>query len=128
MVILDTNIIIDHLRRSQKGDSLFLQIAKKVAREDLAISIITVQELYRGKSTLVKEEEEKMFKIISLLRIMPYTYEIAQLAGEITRDLDHLIEFADSAIAATTILNDAILYTLNKKDFINIKKLKITDN
>lgn len=127
MVILDTNIIIDHLRRGQKGDSLFLQIANKIAKEDLAISIITVQELYRGKSTLNRVDEENMFKIISLLKIVPYTYEIAQLAGEITRDLEHPIEFADSAIAATSILNDASLFTLNKKDFIYIKKLKFAE-
>ena len=69
--------------------------------------------------------EQYLLATISPLKILPYTYEVAQLAGEIARDLEFPIELADAAIAATTILNGGTLLTLNKKDFSGIKELLI---
>ena len=46
-----------------------------------------------------------MLATISPLRILPYTYEIAEMAGKIARDLKQPLEFADVAIAATALFN-----------------------
>lgn len=125
MVILDTSIIIDHLRRSQGKRTSLMSLAGKVTKENLAISTITVQELYEGQSTKDKGHETYLLATITPLKILPYTYEIAQLAGEIARDLKQSIEFTDAAIAATAIINGALLATLNKKHFQNIKDLEL---
>lgn len=61
----------------------------------------------------------------SPLKILPYTYEVAQLAGQIAIDLDQPIELADAAIVATTILNGASPQTINRKYFIDIKNLQL---
>lgn len=55
---------------------------------------------------------------------MPYTYEVAQLAGAIARDLKQSLEFADAAIAATAIVNGAVLATFNKRHFAGIEDLE----
>ncbi|MBL7078283.1 PIN domain-containing protein [Candidatus Shapirobacteria bacterium] len=123
MVILDTNIIIDHLRLKAKSKSKLLALAEKNPKKELAISIISVQELYEGQSTKEQEEEKMLLATISPLRILSYTYEVAKLAGEIARDLKRPIELADAAIAATAIINGGQLATLNKKDFQGIKGL-----
>ncbi len=124
MVVLDTNIIIDHLRLQKKGqDSELMKIARLKSKEVLALSMISVQELYEGQSTKDERMEQYLLATISPLKILPYTYEVAQLAGEIARDLDHSIELADASIAATTILNGGVLLTLNKKDFLDIRDL-----
>ncbi|MDO8570753.1 MAG: PIN domain-containing protein [Candidatus Daviesbacteria bacterium] len=124
MVILDTNIIIDHLHLQKKGhDSELMKIARLKPKEVLALSMISVQELYEGQSTKDENMEQYLLATISPLRILPYTYEIAQLAGEIARDLNRSIELADATIAATAILNGGVLLTLNKKDFSGIKDL-----
>jgi len=102
-----------------------MKIAKEKPKEVLAISLLSVQELYEGRSTRDDQKEQYLLATISPLKILPYTYEIAQLAGEIARDLDQPIELADAAISATTILNAASLLTLNKKDFINIQNLEL---
>ena len=128
MVVLDTNIIIDHLRFSAKGETALMSIAKKVAKENLAISVITVQELYEGKSAKDKQKEDYLLSTITPLKILPYDYEAAQLAGEIARDLEQSIEFADAAIAATAIVNGAFLRTLNKKHFQGIVGLEFWQN
>lgn len=123
MVILDTSVIIDHLRTRGKG--YLLDIAKGIPKQNLAISTITIQELYEGQSTKDERKEKDMLSVISPLTILPYTFETAQLAGEIARDLARPIELADSAIAATAIQNGAALATLNKKDFVGIESLEL---
>lgn len=125
MVVLDTSIIIDHLRKPKKTDSELLKITKKIPKESLTISVISIQELYEGQSTKVEQKERDLLAIITPLKILPYTYEVAQLAGEIARDLPQPIEFADAAIAATAIINDCQLATLNKKDFSKIQNLEL---
>lgn len=124
MVILDTNIIIDHLRRSSK-DSALSELSKKYGREEVGISVITIQELYEGKSTSDPVKENQMMSILGLLNIFPYDVEVARLAGEIARDAEEPIELADAAIAATAIINEAELCTLNRKHFQTIPNLKL---
>ena len=127
MVVLDTNIIIEHLRLPKTKKSTLVKVAEKKPKEVLAISIVSVQELYEGKSTKNKRKEQALLATIAPLRILPYTYEVAQLAGEIARDLNQPIELADAAIAATTILNGGQLLTLDKKDFLGIRRLRILE-
>ncbi len=124
MVILDTNIIIDHLRQKEK-ETFLIKLAKEKPKESLALSLISVQELYEGKSTKRKEQEKSLLATIAPLKILSYNYEISQLAGEIARDIKKPIEFADAAIAATAIANGFSLYTLNKKHFKGIKRLEL---
>lgn len=123
MVILDTNIIIDHLRLGNPVDSIFANLINKRLK-DLAVSIITIQELYGGQSTRENEVNQAIIDIISQLKILPYTHDVAKYAGEIARDLTRPISLADAAIAATAILNEASLATLNKKDFQGVKNLE----
>lgn len=131
MVILDTNIIIDHLRASAPRETALMKLVKNHPKASLSLSLISVQELYEGQSTLQEEREKDLLATISPLKLLPYTYEVAHLAGIIARDVNRPIELADAAIAATAILNQAELYTLNKKDFAEIPELElfsITEN
>lgn len=124
MVILDTSILIDHLRRSKREQSYFEQMVKSSPNETFATSMISVQELYQDRSTREKDQEIYVLSILARLKILPYTYDVAQTAGEIARDISRPIEFVDVAIAATSIINDCQLATLNKKDFQGIKGLE----
>ena len=127
MVILDTNIIIDHIRLLKKSDSHFVKIVRPRPKETFAISVISIQELYIGKSSKQVEKEKDVLAIIRVLQILPYTYQTAQLAGEIIRDSKNPVSFVDAAIAATAIINDCQLFTLNKKHFEGIKNLELID-
>lgn len=125
MVIIDTNVIIDHLRRKDRTDSVLSQISRKEGVGNLALSTITIQELYEGSSTKNKIKEELLLETISPLAAVTYTYKIAQYAGEMMRDLKITISFADAAIASTAILHDSSLFTLNEKHFQTIPRLKL---
>lgn len=122
MVILDTSIIIDHLRTYGR-DSALVKFRRQNPLEELGASTITIQELYEGKSTRDANREKDMLAIMAGLTILPYTYEVAKKAGEIARDMERKIGLGDMAIASTTICNQCQLFTLNKKDFENIPEL-----
>lgn len=125
MVILDTSVLIDYLRRPEEEGSPLTRFARFYSEEKQAISILTIQELYAGRSSREFVKEQLFLEMVSTLEILTYTYEIAKLAGEIARDLGKPLGFPDAAIAATAILNKAKLFTLNKKDFKGIKGLKL---
>lgn len=127
MVILDTNIIIDHIRLAKKSDSYFVKIVRLTPEETFTLSVILIQELYIGQSSKELEKEKDILAVIRALQLSPYTYEVAQLAGEIIRDSKIPVSFADAAIAATAIINGFQLFTLNKKHFEDIKDLEIID-
>lgn len=127
MVILDTNIIIDHLRRSGTDKSFYIQIQEKSVVGQLAISIITVQELFTGLSTKNERNEDIILSLLSGLKILPYTFEVAQEAGKIVRDSVNPVDFADAAIAATAVISDGKLFTLNRKHFEAIPNLELAE-
>lgn len=125
MVVVDTNIIIDHLRLPPGSETYFLKILKLKPDDMFGISILSVQELYQGKTSLEVSRENDILKTLDYLKILPYDLKTAKLAGGITRDSKNPIGLADAAIAATTIINKAQLATLNKKDFQGIPDLKL---
>lgn len=125
MVILDTSVLIDFLRRPENEDSPLKQFGRLYAAGETAISILSIQELYSGQSSRDSKKEQLFLKIVDSCEILPYSYEVAKLAGEIVRDSGRSLGFPDAAIAATAILNKASLFTLNKKDFKGIKVLKL---
>lgn len=123
MVIVDTSVLIDLLRQTEKK-TLLVKFLEKDPQETLAVSVITVQELYEGKSTKDSQREQQVLALLSSLQILPYNFEIAQLGGQLARDYGPL-ELPDAAIAATAIVNQAKLLTLNKKDFAKINNLDL---
>ncbi len=125
MVVVDTNIIIDHLRLPPGSETHFLKILKLKPDDMFGISVISVQELYQGKTSLESPRENNILKTLDELKILPYDFKTAKLAGGITRDSKIPVGLADAAIAATTIINNAKLATLNKKDFQGIEELEL---
>lgn len=126
MVILDTNIIIDHLR-TMKPDSVLMMLRKKRPDELLGVSVVTIQELYEGKSMSNDVNEKDMKMVLVGVNIVPYEYETAKKAGEINRNLKKKIESFDAAIAATCLINHSQLATLDKKDFAGIEGLEMAE-
>ncbi len=120
-ILLDTSVVIDFLRRPDKENSLFY----KLADENLAISIITHSELYAGKSIWEKNEVRKTVEqTLSGLNIIALTPDISQKAGYIKAHAQG-ISLIDAIIAASAIINNLELATLNVKDFQGIKSLTL---
>jgi predicted nucleic acid-binding protein len=124
MPLINTCIIIDHLRTQRKHSYLAL-LDSSHSIETMYISMLTIQELFQGSSTLIESKRKDLLGLIAPLRILPYTFEIAQLAGEIARDSQNPIQFTDAGLAATSIMHAQPLATLNTSDFIQIPNLEL---
>lgn len=127
MVIVDTSIIIDHLRQKRGGETNFKLLLRAFGKEYIGVSILSIQELYSGQSTKKEAKEQQILAVISPLSILPYSYEIGQLAGQVTRNSKRPIGFADAAIAATGLYYQYSLATLNLKDFQGIAHLDLVE-
>ena len=125
MVIVDTSIIIDHLRQTSPDATLLEKLFATEGEGSIAVSTISVQELYAGKSTLDPVKEGHLTKLLSKLVLIPYSLETAQLAGKLARDMSGYLRFADAATAATALLKSCPVATLNVKDFEKIEGLEV---
>lgn len=116
-ILIDTSLIIDFLRQKDKNKTLLFYFANK--EYQLCVSIITHAESYAGKSVWEKVEAKRSLeKLFSTIQIMPITSDLSKKAGEISARYN--VDIVDAIIAATALLSDMGLATLNTKDFENI--------
>lgn len=121
-ILVDTSIIIDFLR--QKDKSKTIQIKLEQSQIPLHVSIITHTECFSGKSIWEKTEAFQALKsLFSDIKILPLEEEISEKAGQIRAKYNKNI--ADAIIAATSIIHDLDLATLNIKDFKKIAGLRL---
>jgi tRNA(fMet)-specific endonuclease VapC len=121
MVLCDTNILIEFYKNTPH----IIQELKHITLHNLAISAITKGELYFG--ALNKVELQKIKQHIKLLHQFFLTKTISKkfIALMETYCLSYKLSIPDSIIAATAIVHDIELYTLNKKDFQYISNIKL---
>ena len=119
--LLDTSVVIDFLRRSDKKATLLYRLA----HENCCVSLITHIELFAGKSvwehSKARVELESLFSDIS---VIPLDTTISETAGSI-KAKHHGINLLDCIIAATAIHHGFTLVTLNTKDFSQIEGLTL---
>jgi hypothetical protein len=109
--LIDTNILIDYL----KGDLSAVEFINNLSVPPV-ISVLPVAEIYSGAK---ENEMAEIEEFLSAFRIINVDYEIAQTGGLFRNKYfkSHGVCLADGIIAATAILNDLKLSTLNTKHF-----------
>lgn len=121
-IVVDSSVIIEKIR-TDGGlfDKLMeLQSKNKVV---MLISVVTIAELWAGKSMNKKNEENSVAEIIKYMKRLIVSENIAKLAGEMVRK--YKIEAIDALIAASAIEDGAKMATINKKHFKMIKGLEL---
>ncbi len=112
--LLDTNILILYLRKTEA----YYQLLDELAKDDtLYISAITRLEIIRG---MHEREREDTFELLGSVETIEITIEIADQAGELIRSWrtrGMILEDADAIIAATALNHDLALVTTNAKHF-----------
>jgi predicted nucleic acid-binding protein len=121
LVLCDTNVIIDFY----KGNSAIVESLKSIGQQAIAVSIVTSGELIYG--ALNKRELARIKKDLSHLKVLDIDNQICDLFVELmtTYSLSHNLGLPDGFIAATAMIHDIPLFSLNKKDFKYIKGLKL---
>lgn len=126
MYLLDTNICVYWL----KGDEGIEQRAIVMGLETIAVSFITISELYYGayKSQKIDENIAAIKKLESKLGIIDSNDEICTNFGKLKAILEKegkIIDDADLFIAACALTNNLTLVTNNEKHFSRIEGLKL---
>ena len=122
-MVADTGIFIEHLRAK---DKLSTTLYKMSENSGLYVYAVTVYELYMGATSGDKEKDVRV--IIENFTTLPFTDAIAQKAAELYHKLrlsNQMIEFRDIFIAATCIVHELPIVSLNNKHFKRIDGLKI---
>ncbi len=107
-VVIDTDILVDHLR----GHRRFRAGGRRVA-----YSVVTRAELFAGT------DQDRARELLGTLEEIPVDRAIAELSGNIRKQ--HGTDVADALIAATAITLGLPLLTRNRPHFEGIKGLKL---
>lgn len=122
-MVVDTSIFIEFLRAKDKMKTALFLIPDN---EQIYISSVTLYELLMGASTPDKITDIKI--LTDEIPVLPFNDEVAEKSAEIyhqLRQLNKMIEFRDIFIAATCLVNNLPVKTLNKKHFDRIQELSI---
>ena len=121
MILCDTNILIEFYKDNEE----VADVLRGVGVSNLAVSVITVGELYFGARD--KRELVKIKKHLANLRQIPIDDETSNIFLGLLEDysLSHRLNIPDAMIAATALRHGLELYTLNVKDFRFIEGLTL---
>lgn len=122
-ILIDTSIVIEHLRKQNRRKSILYRIADNYA---LYASTIVEFELYAGATDGQKRQDVQ--EILSWCTLLPFTSDTAAAAAALYRELkaaNQLVEIRDIFIASTALTYTLPLMTLNVKHFDRIERLQL---
>lgn len=122
-MVIDTSLLIEHLRSKDKSKTTLFNLSSTDLRY---VSSVTVYELFAGATDASKIASVR-HELQGLL-ILPFTAEVSEKAGEIFRNLrakGQMIEATDIFIAATALVNNLPVKTLNVRHFSRVQGLVV---
>jgi predicted nucleic acid-binding protein len=119
--LIDTNIIIEIL----KGNSQIIDQIKLLSNDERCISAITYGELIFGARN--KAEQLKLEQKLKELQIVNVDVRISKIFMNLIKNysLSYKLNIPDALIAASAIVTQSKLLTLNIKDFKYIPDIEL---
>jgi tRNA(fMet)-specific endonuclease VapC len=125
IILIDTSILIDYFRKSDKANSILISLIKKGYK--FHISSITEYEIYVGSTPI---QQTFWDGLLEKIEVHSFNKQTAKVAVEINNELKRKrkqIAIADLFIAATAIGNNLPFATLNRKHFERIDNLQMIE-
>jgi toxin FitB len=107
-VLLDTGVLIDHIRGH-----------RRLEMETSAVSVVTRAELFAGR----EREEPAVEALLGRLSELEVSVDIARRAGRIRRSTG--LDLADALIAATALEHGLAVMTRNRRHFERVAGLQL---
>ena len=122
MILLDTSIVIDYLR----GKTETVDYIDRTGKGSFALNSLVIMELFVGARNKIELNQIK--RELSGFNLMEINQQIADLATEIIANLglSSGISIPDAFIAASALIYDVELKTLNLKDFRSVPGLNVS--
>jgi predicted nucleic acid-binding protein len=126
-LIVDTDILIDLLRKKDYAVSLIKKLEDEV---ELATSAINAFELYRGayKSRNQEKNLASVKGLLNSLRMLNTDEDSVEIAGKTTASLErdgNMMDIRDLLIASIALVNGFGILTNNVGHFDKIKHLRV---
>lgn len=128
MIVLDTDILIDHLRGEH--DAVAFLEERVRSGETLAATTVNAAELYQGAEGS-QDRREALFSLSELLEsieLLDLDREAALRYGQLMAELDAAgqpLSGMDGLIAAIALEHGAQLATRNARDFDRVRGLRL---
>jgi len=122
-IMVDTNILIDYFRKTNKQNARLLQ--HFVEYDTIYISSITEFEIISGSTDAQLQFWDLM---LARLKVLDFDVRVARKAADIVKQLKKKrksIDKADLFIAATALVHKLTLDTENRKHFALIETLQL---
>jgi len=121
-ILVDTNILIDHLRNIPKATELMEEVENN--NFEGLLSTINIMELMAAPK-MTEKRFELIKCLLDIFEHVPVDSNIATVAGRYLTKYraSHGLEPMDAIIAASAHVNEAVLFTLNIKHFRFIEGL-----
>lgn len=107
--LVDSDIVIWYLKDREKEVRLLRELSE---RGKLFFSVVTIAEIRAG---LTKKAQDVISELKNVFEPINLTPEIAELAGDFKQK--YRLDIADMFIAATSVFENLVLVTYNKKHF-----------
>ena len=123
--MVDTSILIDYYRKTDKSNSVWVALVRQ--GYEFAISAISKYEIYSGAA-----QGQLTFwnNVLLTVPVIPFDEACVDIAVAINANLKRKrkqIDLADLFIAATAVTHNLIFATLNRRHFDRIDELTIIE-
>jgi len=125
MILLDTSILIDYSRKTDKENARMFML--KSQEHTFVISSITEYEIYSGVSASKYGFWEELLEDVEIIAFDKVIARAAVIINNLLKAKSKQIDIADLFIAATAVSNNLPFATLNRKHFERIYFLDIMD-
>jgi predicted nucleic acid-binding protein len=122
-MVIDSTVFIEYLRSRDRRNTTLVNLPEVSM---LYVSDVTVFELFMGAKDVAKWKDVEL--ILEPISKLPFDQAAAIEAAKIFQFLQRqgsIIEFRDIFIAATAIVNNLPVKTLNVKDFSRIPDIQL---
>lgn len=122
-MVIDTYIFIEYLRKPDKSRTILASLPNDAS---LFVSAVTTYELMIGATDSQKKKDIEI--LLAGIPVLPFTYEVSSKASEIYHNLRRrnlMIEFRDIFIAATALVFQLPIKTINQNHFQRIETLEL---
>ena len=125
-IMLDASVLIDHFRKRNRKNTFYTKIVQQYDFR-LVSAVAKFEVLYETRYETV----EYWNGVFATMTVVPFTDDIVSKSHEIVLDLKRksiLLDMEDIMIAASAIIYNVPLATLNRKHFERVDGLKLIDN
>ncbi|MGI8634562.1 MAG: type II toxin-antitoxin system VapC family toxin [Segetibacter sp.] len=123
IVLVDTSILIDYYRKTDKENSVWVTLVRQGF--SFTISAVTKYEIYSGATANQLAFWDNIFQAINVIPFDEIVVDTAVTLNSALKKKRKQVDIADLFIVATAIAHNLPFATLNRKHFDRIDTLNI---